>query len=208
MKRAARRWKFFKNSRLFWAILFVAVLAFVWAELTVSRVLISYGNHAATTTAQAIFADTVQKLCQTEDFSAAVSLQTDETGAVTAFSGNATLQNAVQAKLAQALCVAFEQSDRASFSVPLGTLLGDPLSSGKGPSVTFFVALAESPVLTLSDTFTDAGINQTYHTVSADVRLTLLVTALGKSRQTELSLSMPISQTVVAGDVPTFYASF
>lgn len=207
MKRAKKR-RAVRPLRLALAVAFIAALAVIWAEMSVARVLYEYGEHAATTEAQAIFADVVGELCKTETFADAATVQTGETGDVTAFSGNAALQNRLQADLAAALCEAFEQSDRASFKVPLGTLFGDPLSSGRGPSVNVYMAMEGSPVVTLSDEFSAAGINQTYHTVTANADVTVLCTALGKTWQTTLSLSVPVSQTVIVGDVPTFYAAF
>ena len=194
--------------RLALAAAFIAALAVIWAETSVARMLDDYGEHAAVTKAQAIFADVVGELCKTEAFADATAVQTGETGDVTAVFGNAALQNRLQADLAAALCEAFEQSDRASFSVPLGTLFGDPLSSGRGPSVNVCMAMEGSPVVTLADEFSAAGINQTYHTVTDNADVTVLCTALGKTRQTTLSLSVPVSQTVIVGDVPTFYAAF
>ena len=190
------------------AVTFVVLLAVVWVGQSAARILFSYGEHAAAAKAQAIFAETVKSLCETEAFSDAVSLETDETGSVKALFGNTALQNHLQATLAEALCEAFEQSDRVSFTVPMGTLLGDPLSSGHGPTVTFLMAMVGSPTVTLEDDFSAAGINQTYHTTTANAEITVLITALGKQKQTTLSLSVPVSQTVIAGDVPQFYAAF
>ncbi len=190
------------------AAVFVALLAAIWAERSVSRVLFSYGEHAATNQAQQVFAEAVGELCKTENLSAAVSAEADDTGRVNAFSGNTALQNAVQAQLAASLCEAFEQTDRTSFSVPLGSLLGDAFSSGRGPSITFYTALSTSPTVTLSDSFSSAGINQTYHTVTAEAKFDVFITALGKTECVTLSLSAPISQTAIVGDVPQFYAAF
>lgn len=206
MKQTQSRRRFRKKPMI--AALLIAVLAVIWAERSASRLLFSYGEHAAAAKAQMLFAAAVGEMCETEDFSAAVSFQEDESGNVKALSSNTALQNALQSKLATALCTAFEQSDRASFSVPIGTLLGDSFSSGRGPSVTFYTALAASPTVTLSDDFSSAGINQTYHTVTAKATIELLITALGKTRSVTLSLSVPVSQTVIAGDVPWFYAAF
>ena len=202
-KRAAR-----KKNTLLWGALLVAALAWIAVECVVTEALNAYAQHAAATAAQETFAAAITALCESDSFADMVTVKTDENGRAQTLMTDATAQNAAQAKLAQALCIGFEQRDRASFSVPLGTLLGDPLWSGKGPSVKFFTALSCSPVVTLSDDFTDAGINQTYHTVTANVRLTVMVTAMGKSRETTLSLSAPLSQTAVVGDVPKFYASF
>ena len=202
-KRAAR-----KKNGLLWGVLLVAGIAWIATECMVAEALNVYAQHAAATAAQETFAAAVKQLCETDAFADMVTVKTDEDGRAQTLMTDAAAQNAVQAKLASALCDGFEQRDRAAFSVPLGTLLGDPLWSGKGPSVKFFTALSCSPVVTLSDEFTDAGINQTYHTVTANVTVTVLVTAMGKSRETTLSLSAPLSQTAVVGDVPRFYASF
>ncbi len=208
MKRRGLRRRFFRNRRLVLAVVFLAVTAFVAVEFSAARLLSVYGEHAATTQAQRLFADAVGEVCAEETFSDAVSLQTDEAGNVRSFSGNTALQNALQAKLSTALCDAFEEQDRVAFSVPLGTLFGDPSFSGRGPSVSFFVALSGSPEVTLCDEFTDAGINQTYHTVTAKAKLTVVVTALGKSNKTTLNLAVPVSQTAIVGDVPSVYVAF
>ena len=207
MRRKRTIGAFFYKTRLVWAILLVAALAAFWVEHEVSSLVFSYGEHAVTTLAQERFAEAVKELCAdnavTDD-----TVKKDENGSVTAFSSNTVLQNALQSRLASALCDAFEDEDRCAFSVPVGTLLGDALSAGRGPSVSFYVAFSGSPTVKLADEFSSAGINQTYHTVTATAHIDLLLTAVGKQHKTTLTLSVPVSQTVIVGDVPKFYAQF
>lgn len=207
MKRSRKRYEIFGKKRLLAAAFFIAVLAVIGVENAVSTLLFSYGEHEAVTCAQEIFSETVLALCEEEN-GIATAQNVEGNGVAQGFSGNTLLQNRVQAKLAKALCEAFEGEHRVQFSVPVGTLIGDPISSGRGPAVSFYTALCGSPTVTLRDDFSAAGINQTYHTVTADAEFTLLLTALGKQHETVVRLSVPLSQTVIVGDVPSFYAAF
>ena len=196
------------NLRLPAAMLFLTAIVVIWAERSMAPILFTCGEHAATTKAQAIFAEAVGEVCADTAFSSAVALERDDGGNVQVLSGNTALQNQLQSRLAAALCEAFEQTDRTSFSVPLWSLFGDSLSAGHGPSVRFSIAMEGSPVVTIADAFTDAGFNQTYHTVTAHAEITVLVTALGRQSEQSLSLSVPVSQTVIVGDVPSVVAGF
>ncbi len=207
MSYSKKRRGLFSDYRLLLAVLLVIVFAVIGIENAVSTLLFSYSEHEANTRAQEIFANAVLSLCEENAVSSAVQKAEDD-DSVQWFSGNTLLQNQVQAKLASALCEAFEGEHRVKFSVPVGTLIGDSISSGRGPSISFYAALCGSPTVTLKDDFSSAGINQTYHTVTAEAQFTLLLTALGKQHESVIRLSVPLSQTVIVGDVPSFYAAF
>lgn len=91
--------------------------------------------------------------------------------------------------------------------IPLGTLLGSELFSGRGPGLKFYVTLSANAVTDFSSKFESAGINQTRHQIMIDVTANIYVlSSKGNSGQVTVKTSVCAAETLVVGEVPQFYA--
>ncbi len=97
------------------------------------------------------------------------------------------------------------EGDSSTIRIPLGSLLDSPLTMGRGPKISVHVVPLSTAVVRLKDSFTTAGINQTLFTLSCEITVEIsLVAALDRKTDT-LVLSSPVTQMVIAGDVPEVY---
>lgn len=190
--------------------IFLLTLSLVWLLLfsyfnaRLAPVLATLGEEAAR--AAAIFAvDSALSdlLSQTEED--LVSFRYDAQGRLSLLTCDTAMANRLRTAASEAVNRALAEQDTAPLSVPLGSLFRSPLFAGRGPRFTVRVVPLSRAVVTLSDSFTSAGINQTLFSLSCDITVEINTVTPTKQKTSTLFFSCPITQLVIAGDVPQIY---
>lgn len=154
-------------------ILFFLLLLFLilgirsWIEPTVEERL-SYQSRVLVTAAiNQTVAEELERLGVT--YHQMIHLTRDGTGRITALQADTVLLNQIKSAITEQVGERLQELSSHRLSIPLGSLTGLKILSGRGPSVSFRL-LPESVVMTnLYHEFTQAGVNQTLHRVlSAD----------------------------------------
>lgn len=91
-------------------------------------------------------------------------------------------------------------------AIPIGDIVGDALSLGQGPDILVELNQYKSTKAKAESSFESAGINQTLHrlTLKLEVEAVVLLPGLNPEH-IYASLSVPISETVIVGEIPTTY---
>lgn len=133
------------------------------------------------------------------------TIHRDAIGQITFLACDTEAVNRLRALLAETINSALQSKEETTFSIPLGNLFSAPLLAGKGPSVTAHLTPLSSALVTLTDSFREAGINQTLFTLSCNVEVRVrLICPLAQNSET-FSLSCPIAQILLPGSVPDVY---
>lgn len=92
-----------------------------------------------------------------------------------------------------------------TLKIPLGTLSGVPLLSGKGPCVEIIISPQSSVTCSFVSDFISAGINQTLHRIylNVDGTVDLIVPTLHHTVQ--ILTPILVCETVIVGAVPETY---
>ncbi len=142
------------------------------------------------------------------DYSNLVTLEKDEQGNITALITNVSVINTVQSELTNRIVEHFFATDITPVSIPLGSLIGGAILSGRGPRVTFDILSVTNVATDFRHEFSSAGINQTRHQIMMDVEVTFGI-LLNRYRDYDTVLTeVSIAETVIVGKVPDTYASF
>ncbi len=90
--------------------------------------------------------------------------------------------------------------------VPLGDIIGLPSTLGRGPCLPVRITGYSAAVTDVQSEFISAGINQTLHRISmtVNVECTLILPRL-KTHKISQTATVPLSETVIIGDVPSYY---
>lgn len=181
--------------------LFFARLQPLMGELAVSRV-----SNRASKLVTAAINDTVQS--GEVDYDRLVTLEKDETGKVTALKSNMAEFNRLQTMIDGEILDRLSEVSISTLSVPVGTLTGITLLSGRGPSVSVKMQSVGSSTSRFENEFSSAGINQTKHRIvlNVDVRVSVLLPGIKTS--TTVSNAYVIAETVIVGSVPETYTYF
>lgn len=109
------------------------------------------------------------------------------------------------AKLVQYIDNALCKSKSITLSVPLGSLGGWNLFSGMGFPVKariFPIGTTYGKIYTVLE---DCGINQTRHLIRVDITAKLHLVLPRDQLEVETSISLPLGERVLVGDVPEIY---
>ncbi|HWI66441.1 MAG TPA: sporulation protein YunB, partial [Symbiobacteriaceae bacterium] len=129
----------------------------------------------------------------------------DQQGRIAAYHVNTPLVNAIAAEVAGSVQEEMRKMSGGTFEVPLGALSQSRFLSTYGPDIPVRMLPIGTISVDIKHDFTAQGINQTSHRIwlhaKANVRVVLPVV----SREMEVTYDLPLSETVIVGDVPQFY---
>ena len=134
-----------------------------------------------------------------------VKTEFDTRGRLTLLTCNTAAANRIRTVASEAVNAALTDEEITKISVPIGSLFDAPLFAGRGPRLSARICPLSYATVTISDAFTSAGVNQTLFTLSCEISVEInTITPLSQSPST-LFFSCPITQIVIAGDVPQVY---
>ena len=97
-------------------------------------------------------------------------------------------------------------NDDIKIAIPIGDIVGDALSLGQGPDILIELNQYKYTKAETKSSFESAGINQTLHRLTLDLELEAVVILPGLiPGHINTTLSLPLSETVIIGDIPTTY---
>lgn len=134
-----------------------------------------------------------------------VTFVKDEQGRIAAYRVNTPLVNAIASEVATAVAAEMAKMSGGSFDVPLGALSQSRFLATTGPAVPVQLLPVGTIVIDMKHEFKAEGINQTSHRIwlhaTARVRVVLPIV----SREMEITYDLPVSDTVIVGEVPQYY---
>ena len=110
------------------------------------------------------------------------------------------LQYALESDLTRSM-----EEGTMDFSVPLGTLLGLQLFSGRGPNITVKVIPLSHVESRVETAFSDAGVNQTKLQTDLIFSVRLCAVLAGTQVETTAESTICVSQLLIVGQTPQFY---
>ena len=126
----------------------------------------------------------------------------DESGRVVSVEAIPYNINKVQSELTLRINQRFRELDSEVTRIPIGTLSGNYLLSGKGPGLKLRICPAEEVTVRLESEFTSAGVNQTTHRISAIITAEVSSSMPIYSFSTKVEFEFLIAETVIIGEVP------
>ena len=134
-----------------------------------------------------------------------VTLEKDAAGKVTSITSNTTANSRFKRQVVEAVARQLSALDSSALGVPLGTLTGQPLLSGAGPSVRVRVDSVGDVAADYANSFTAAGVNQTLHRVCLEITATVYLFLPGEVLPVSVSNSVCVAETVIVGETPDTY---
>lgn len=136
-----------------------------------------------------------------------VTFEKDNNGSIAALSTNMEEINLLQAAITNAVIKRFSETDIMTVSVPIGSVTGTALLSGRGPRIEVKLLSVSNIKTSFRNEFTSAGINQTRHRVFMDVEVTFGVVLAGYEEWETIVTEVGVAETVIVGGVPETYAA-
>lgn len=122
-------------------------------------------------------------------------------GLVSSVEVDSSAVNAISAQVVERL-----ERELSHFSViselPLGDLILPTFFSGRGPSLKIHSTAYASVSGEVKSTLTDAGINQTLHSLDLEITVDLSVVCMGKEEPLEVIVILPLAEALIVGGIP------
>ncbi|HBR28578.1 MAG TPA: sporulation protein YunB [Firmicutes bacterium] len=155
----------------------------------------------ATTSINQAIREKIAKNIRYEDL---ISVKVDNRGRVVLMQPNTGEINRL-ASDATITVQALMKNFKDTIYIPFGQLLGSQILAGRGPDIPIVIVPVGTVESRVYDLFEQAGINQTRHKISLEVRTTvrILVPLLGS--QVEIKTEVPLTEAIIMGEVPQVY---
>lgn len=137
-----------------------------------------------------------------------ISFEKDNEGKITAVKSNMPEFNRLQSTILSEVLEQVDQVSSQDLSIPLGSLTGSNLLSGRGPLISVRMQSIGSSYAELENEFTSAGINQTKHQIILHINVYVSILLPGFQTATKISNSMIVAETIIVGSVPETYTYF
>lgn len=134
-----------------------------------------------------------------------VTLETDQSGAVTAIRANMERLNLLKTGILDCVDEKLDHLSVEELGVPIGSVLLPELFSGRGPKMPVRVLAVRTSDATFRNGFSAAGINQTRHSIYIDIQVTVTVLTWSGTCDVDVDATVAAAETVIVGTVPTTY---
>lgn len=203
------------SNRQRWAVwltlIGVALLALLILLLAHLRpVLTSMASARVSNSVNRIVAAAVEEAIQRGDinYEAFVTFEKDATGRVTALRSNVAEVNRMQSAISEEILRRLSEVSTSELRIPIGTLTGSALLSGRGPYITVRMQAVGSASAVFRNEFSAAGINQTRHQILLEVDVYMSILLPGIRTSTTVANEIAVAETVIVGSVPESYTYF
>ena len=191
-------------------ILFLAFTAAYSAfESRLSRLVSEIAENTVNSKAAIIISTAIYDEIERDDISydKLVSFEKDDSGRITALKTNIIEVNRLKSKIAVEILGELDKMNTAELEIPLGTVIGGELFSGRGPGIKINVLPIGSVETEIENQISSAGINQSRHQIMMRVNAEVAVITAMSSVTTNVSSYICIAETVIVGDVPNSYTN-
>lgn len=134
-----------------------------------------------------------------------IMLKRDEQSKITALQTNIVKMNEMQALTSQVFQDKIGKIETSDLKIPIGNVFNSSILAGWGPMIKIRILPIGTVQSKFVDEFISAGINQTKHKVSLDVKGKVIVILPLISIGTEIVTNIPVAETIIVGDVPQTY---
>lgn len=136
-----------------------------------------------------------------------VTVQRDQSGAITALTTDMARMNLLRAELSAAVLEALEEADVSEIRLPLGSLVDFEPLWARGPDIRVRAMTVGTVSVEFESEFSSAGVNQTLHRVWLEVQVPMTVLLPGTEVEVTLRTRLAAAETVIVGQVPDTYLS-
>ncbi len=188
-------------------VLIVLLYILYCAEKRISLVVCQMAQQNVKANAALIISKTVFDELEENDitYESLVKLEKDNDGKVCSLETDILKVNRLKSVLSVEILHKLEQSGEMTLNIPIGTLLGSEIISGRGPDIKVKFIPIGTVAVQINNNITSSGINQTLHQIELQVNVQIeIITAL-RNTQAEISSNICIAETVIVGNVPDTY---
>lgn len=198
------------NKRLSAALVFVLLVAVICTicQQNISPYIENRAEYGAQNAACAIIGKTVYSVLENgnnnyDDFATVIYDESGKVCSVEILSGNLSK---MQSQISSEIYYALKEIEDSEISVSLGDISGFFMLFGRGIDIDVKIDSVGSVFCDVESEFTQAGVNQTCHSIYFDISVDITVIFPFECVETSVCARYLAAQTVIVGNVPQLYA--
>lgn len=191
------------------AVLVVLTIPIIVFMVRSRPVILSYMRSRAESIMTAAFDEAVKSAINILDYKysdmAVITRNSD--GLVTSVEIDYEKLNLLRAEISTQVYKIMGEKSNNVIKIPIGSLLGNEYTAGYGPSIIFKCSYLQIPLLDFNSKFTAAGINNVFHQININARLSYSVVSHGVDETFTVNLCATAAQTIIIGAVPSNFTN-
>lgn len=206
MRRFRRRKK--SGLKKFLIVLAVLLLAVVLIDGQIRPLMKTLTASQARQISTMVINDAITQAIEEENGSAElVQVETTSDGKVNAVKTDIAKINKLKANATTKILEKFGEMNLREITIPIGTLLGNDFTRGRGPKIPLLVELKGNVNTEMVSDLSGAGINQTMHKIMLKVKTSVYAVIPGYNATTDVETEFCIAETVIVGEVPDSFVN-
>lgn len=190
-------------------LLVLVVVGYVLIDNAVRPTILSMSEARLRAIAVKAMNDAVRETVGNEtSYTDLINIEKDDGGNITLISANAVKMNNLAANTAITAQEKILSIGEQGISIPIGTIIGGQLLTGRGPSINVKIEPVGSVTTDFMTEFEDAGINQTRHKIFLILNASVRIVVGNAAQTVEISSQVLISETIIIGNVPQSFMNF
>lgn len=207
----ARRYRNRKKRipAIIFILIFISFILFVYriTELRLKPLVMAMSEIKARLIATQAINDAVGKKTSRETFDNLIKVSFDNEGKVRLLQANTIEMNRIAVDTTLSIQNEITDIKTSEIRIPLSNIFGSQLFANMGPRISINIQPAGSVNVNFNPQFETAGINQTRLTIYLEVNTTVKIIAPLGYKKIEVSTQIPVSESIIVGDVPQSYIS-
>ncbi len=191
------------------AVLLVLLIIFLCIDRRMRMVICDYSASVGETVMIKTVDKTVSDIFSEQNigYGDLVTLNRDSTGQVTSLEVNAAMMNSIKSQISVRVAEAIAGGERYKLSIPLGTIIGNEYTLGRGPNINFKMQITTTIIADFESKFYSAGINQVLHQIHIKVKMNGQTLIPWYRSKFNVETSVIAAQTVIVGISPEAYTN-
>ncbi|MGB9780035.1 sporulation protein YunB [Caldanaerobacter sp.] len=204
-----RKWGYRKVKGLYIYLAYITILLiffYYFTEYRLKPAIIAVSETSAKEAAVNTINDAInERVLKGIEYKDLIYVRTDNNGKVSMLQANTIEMNLLASKIIKEVKENLKNMGPLYARIPLGSIFSSDLFANVGPKIKIGLLPVGAVDVDFSSHFEPAGINQTRHRIYLDIRTTIRIIAPLASDEVEVTLHMPIAESIIVGDVPASY---
>lgn len=131
-----------------------------------------------------------------------VYFEKDLDGRITALKTNMSEVNRLKTAILNLINDEILAMDTSHLGIPMGDLILPEVLAEQGPEIPIRILSIRNSDASFGSNFTAAGINQTLHQLTMEIRVDVAILVLGQTQSFAVSSQVVVAETIIVGAVP------
>lgn len=204
MRRYHRNTKTNRNFFVICCLFVVLIIISLIINISLRPVIYDIASQVGRQNVASLLNDTVFKVLESGsfDYNSFVDLNYNASGFVTSVQYDYKTINKLKIEIEELLLNKLSSLGNTKIKIPLGSLIGDLNSSGKGPGIRIRISQAAVPQISVVSTFESVGINQSRHEIRLVISAYAQFYLPPEISEFSLTQEYVLAQTIIVGDIP------